>query len=146
MRPVSIPRSTGSVLLEGALVLGIIATLIFGASIFTSGSPGDADSAFAAKGGKGNVTAAAWVAADPRAVAVAEAFTITGGGYDPAVTTYVLVKKPSSTTFSYATVDAAGQISFSAQVWETGRTVIEVYTLTGNGRSALVASTDVDVH
>jgi len=146
MRPTSIARSTFGVALEGFLVLAILSAMIVGAGVLANGTPGDASSALAAKGGKGNVAAAAWVAVDPHAVAVAEAFAITGGGYDPAVTAYTLGKKPSSTTFSYATVDATGRISLTAQVWETGRTVIEVYSLTGNGRSALVASTDVEVH
>ena len=144
-------RHVVGVSLQALLMAAIITALVFAAAAVSLSAPAGGDSVFAAKGGNGrgggasSTTTSAWLAASPHAASVGETFAISGAGFNPASTTYLLVKKPSSTTFLYATVAADGTLSASAEVWETGRTLIEAYQFGANGSSHLVASCDVDV-
>ncbi len=138
--------------LQALLIVAIVAGLAFAAATVVGKAPGGADSVFAAKGGNGHghgggaASTAAWLSVTPHSAAVGETFVITGGGFDPSVTTYILVKKPSSTTFFYASVDGDGGLFATSEVWETGRTLVEAYELSANGASQLVATSDVEVY
>ncbi len=138
--------------LQALLIVAIVAGLAFADATVVGKAPGGADTVFAAKGGQGHGrggvagSTSAWLSVTPHDVAVGETFAIAGGGFDPSVTTYILVKKPSSTTFFYASVGADGSLSATSEVWETGHTLIEAYQLSANGASQLVATSDVEVY
>lgn len=146
-------RHVIGVSLQAFLIAAIVVALAFAAAVVVGSAPSSADSVLAAKGGSGRgghgasaATLSASLTATPHDAAVGETFAITGAGFDPSRTTYLLIKKPSSTTFFYATVVADGTLAAAAEVWETGRTVIEAYQLGANGASHLVASGDVEVN
>ena len=146
-------RHIVGVSLQALLMAAIITALVFAAAAVSLSAPAGGDSVFAAKGGNGRgghgasaTTSSASLTVTPHNVAVGETFAISGSGFDPSRTTYLLVKKPSSTTFFYATVAADGTLSAITEVWETGSTIIEAYQLSVNGASQLVATGDVVVN
>ncbi len=139
--------------LQALIIAAIVVALAFAAAVVVGSSPSGADSVFAAKGGNGRgghgvpaTTSSASLTVTPHNVAVGETFAISGSGFDPSRTTYLLVKKPSSTTFFYAAVAADGTLAATTEVWETGSTLIEAYQLSLNGASQLVATGDVEVN
>jgi len=147
MRPTSVARSTLGVALEGFLVLAILAAMVVGAGVLANGTPGDASSALAAKGGNGRghstLTAVASVTASPpEAAAWGTRIDVNGCGY-------------AFAPVELRVVHATGAIeSYMVGVWNTGCMAGTYFTTQEPGtygievyqNASLVASSSVNVN
>ena len=148
MRPISLARQAVGTVVEGVLVLAIIGALLVSAGILVSGTPGDASSALAAKGGNGRghntlTTGGASVTAAPaEAAAWGARVDVNGCGYKFAPVELRVVHSAGATEAFMVGVWNTGCMAgtyFTTQ--EPGTYTLEVYQDT-----SLVASTSVSVH